>query len=327
MIFHFFDNLRTGASLMKAVRIHEFGGPEVLSYEDVRRPAPRRREVLLQVHAAGVNPADWQTRSGGGAARYIKKSLPAIMGWDVSGVVLSVGRGVKEYHPGDAVFGFVRFPKQAGTYAEYVACPVNEIAIKPRSLSHIEAAALPLVSLTAWQAIIETAMLKKDQSILIHAAAGGVGHVAVQLAKWKGAYVIGTASKRNDAFLRGIGADEIVNYETTRFERVVGNLDVVLDSRGGEIRQRSWATLRPGGILISLKGIPREESAAHPDVRGHYVLAKPDGMQLARIAQLVDEIDIKPHIDAVFPLSRACNAHELSEQGHTRGKIVLQVIE
>jgi NADPH:quinone reductase-like Zn-dependent oxidoreductase len=170
-------------------------------------------------------------------------------------------------------------------------------------------------------------MLKKDQSILIHAAAGGVGHIAVQLAKWKGANVIGTASKRNNAFLKGIGADEIVNYQTTRFECVVGNLDVVLDPRGGEIRQRSWTTLRPGGILISLKGIPQEEIAAHPDVRGQYVVAKPDSIQLARIAQLVDESYIKPHIDTVFPLSRACRAHELSEKGHTRGKIVLQVVK
>ncbi len=312
---------------MRAVRIHEFGGPEVLCYENVLRPEPGRGEVLIQVQAAGVNPADWQTRSGVGAARFIMKSLPAIMGWDVSGVVQSVGRGVKQYHPGDAVFGFVRFPKQGGTYAEYVACPVNQIANKPQSLSHIEAAALPLVSLTAWQSIVETARLKKGQSILIHAAAGGVGHIAVQLAKWKGAYVIGTASKRNDAFLREIGADEIVDYQSTRFEQVVGNVDVVLDPRGGEMRQRSWATLRPGGILVSLKGIPREEAAAHPDVRGQYMLAKPNGMQLARIAQLVDKSYLKPHIDAVFPLRQACKAHELSEQGHTRGKIVLQVIE
>lgn len=316
-----------GQSTMRAVRIYQFGGPAMLCYEDAPRPTPGKAEVLVQVHAAGVNPADWQTRSGGGAARYVRNSLPAIMGWDLSGVIESVDREVTGYHPGDAVFGFVRFPKEGGAYADYAACPAKEIAAKPRSLSHIEAAAMPLVSLTAWQALFEIAKLSKGQSVLIHAAAGGVGHIAVQLAKWTGAYVIGTASERHKAFLREIGVDEIVNYQTTSFEDKVGDLDAVLDPLGGEIRQRSWATLRPGGILVSLKRIPQEEIAAHPGVRGQYMLAKPDGMQLTHIARLVDEGYVKPHIAAVFPLSEARKAHELSEEGHTRGKIVLQVIE
>ncbi len=317
------------AQMIKAVRIHQFGGPEVLAYEDVPRPKPQEDEVLIRVHAAGVNPADWKTRSGSGLAKRFRDRLPIGMGWDLSGVVEAVGDSAAPYRAGDAVYGFIRFPEVGATYAEYVAAPASQVALKPHSLDHIEAAGVPLAGLTAWQALLDVAQLQRGQRVLIHAAAGGVGHLAVQFAKWVGATAIGTASGRSEAFLRQLGVDQVIDYRAVRFEEVVRDVDVVLDPIGGETRQRSWQVLRAGGILVALVDRASAEATSAPpgtgSVRGQYMLAHPDGEQLARIAQLIDAGQVRPHVDAVYPLKDAHRAHEYGQKGHTRGKIVLQV--
>jgi NADPH:quinone reductase-like Zn-dependent oxidoreductase len=314
---------------MKAIRIHGFGGPEVLAYEDVPRPEPGEGEVLIRVHAAGVNPADWKTRSGSGMAARYRERLPVGMGWDVSGVIEALGDGAEPYRVGDAVFGFVRFPDVGATYAEYVAAPASEIALKPRVLDHVAAAGVPLAGLTAWQALFDVAQLGPGQRVLVHAAAGGVGHLAVQYARWAGATAIGTASVRNKAFLRELGAVRAIDYRTVRFEEAVREVDVVLDPIGGETRRRSWQTLKRGGVLVGL--VDRASAEAVPPgaegVRGRYMLAHPDGEQLSEIARLIDAGHVRPHVDAVYPLERASEAHAHGQRGHTRGKIVLRVVE
>jgi NADPH:quinone reductase-like Zn-dependent oxidoreductase len=319
------------AQAIKAVRIHQFGGPEVLTYEDAPRPEPGKDEVLIRVYAAGVNPADWKMRSGKVWAGRFADRMPIGMGWDVSGVVEAVGDSAAPYRTGDAVYGFIRFPDVGAAYAEYVAAPVSQVALKPHSLGHVEAAAVPLAGLTAWQALFDVARLQRGQRVLIHAAAGGVGHLAVQFAKRAGVIVIGTASGRNAAFLRQVGVDQAIDYRALRFEEVVRDVDVVLDPIGGETRRRSWQVLRAGGILVGLVDRASVEAAPVPpgtgSVRGQYMLAHPDRDQLARIAQWIDASQVRPHVDAVYPLSQASRAHEHSQKGHTRGKIVLQVVE
>lgn len=317
---------------MKAVQIHEYGGGEVLTYEDVPRPEPKEDELLIRVHAAGVNPADWQIRSG---KRFIlKEPFSLILGFDVSGVVEEVGSSVAHFRVGDEVYGMLK----GGAYAEYVTSASTDVVRKPRSLNHIQAAAMPVVSLTAWQALFDAAGLSAGQTILIHAAGGGVGHIAVQLAKWKGACVIGTASGRNEDFLRTIGVDKFVNYRTTRFEDVAPEVDVVLDLVvrdvdkasnvvAGETLERSWSILKENGTLVSICATPSSETAATHGVRGKYILAQPNAAQLAQITKLVDAGHVKPTINTVLPLKEARKAHELSEEGHTRGKIVLQVVK
>lgn len=320
---------------MKAVRIHEYGGPDVLACEDAPRPEPAEDELLIRVHAAGVNPADWQIRSG---IRFVlERPFSLILGLDVSGVVETVGRRVTRLNVGDAVYGMLPV-RGGGAYAEYAAGPATGVAHKPSSLDHVQAAAVPVVALTAWQALFEAGELTAGQTVLIHAAAGGVGHIAVQLAKWKGARVIGTASGRNEEFLRGLGVDEFVNYRTTRFEDVVRDVDVVLDpipidvdaasdAAAEETHERSWSVLKRNGVLVSICRTPSPQTAAAYGVRGKYILARPDGAQLAQIAKLVDAGHVGPLIDTVFPLEEARRAHELSQKGHARGKIVLRVVE
>lgn len=318
---------------MKAMCIHKYGGPRVLTYEEVPRPEPQQDELSVRVHATSVNPADWQIRSG---RRWkLKKPFSLILGLDVSGVVETVGGSVTDFKPGDEVFGMMDIRK-GGAYAEYVAAPAKNFAHKPRSLSHIEAAALPVVSLTAWQALLGTVDLSAGQKVLIHAAAGGVGHIAVQLAKWKGAHVIGTASGNNENFLRQLGIDKFVNYRTQHFEQIVHDIDVVLESINrdiaverfpGETLQRSWSVLKKGGVLVSLCNRPSSETAARYGVRAEHILVQPNAAQLTEIATLVDAGQVKPFISQVLPLKEARQAHELSQKGHTCGKIVLQVIE
>ncbi len=317
---------------MKAIRIHKYGGPRVLTYEEAPQPEPKEDELLIRVHATSVNPADWQICSG---QRWkLKKPFSVILGLDVSGVVEAVGGGVTDFKPGDEVFGMTDIRK-GGAYAEYVAAPARNFACKPRSLDHIQAAAVPLVSLTAWQALFEAAKLSAGQRILIHGAAGGVGHIAVQLAKWKGAYVLGPASDRNVHFLRESCVEELVNYRVTRFERTVRDVDVVLETINrdinvepfpGETLQRSWGILKKNGVLVSICVCPSPETAAVYGVRAEHILVQPDAAQLSEIAKLVDAGHVKPTVETVLPLKEARQAHELSQKGHTRGKIVLQVL-
>ncbi|WP_424359955.1 NADP-dependent oxidoreductase [Methanocella sp. MCL-LM] len=308
---------------MKAIRYHSFGGPEVLRYEDVPKPEARPGEVLIRVKATGVNPVDWKIRAG-----YMKevfqKMLPLIPGGDVAGVVEEVGSGVTDFKPGDEVYGWLGTGRN-GTYAEYVSADASAIARKPRSLDFIQAAGLPLAALVAWQTLFDTADLKFGQTVLIHGASGGVGHLAVQLAKWKGAKVIGTASSRNQDFLREIGTDMVIDYQKARFEEMVRNVDVVLDTQAGDTQRRSYKVLKKDGILVSTLGIENPDEAAKHGVRAIGFMNHPDGEELKQIADLIDEGKLKPTVSTVMSLKDAARAHELSQTGHARGKIVLKV--
>ncbi|MBZ5578149.1 MAG: NADP-dependent oxidoreductase [Acidobacteriia bacterium] len=309
---------------MKAVRIHAYGGPEVLKYEDAPRPEPAAGEVLVRVHAAAINPVDWKIRAG-----YLKGfmdyQMPLILGWDLSGVVESTGAGVTDWKKGDAVYARPDI-RRDGSYAEYIAVKGSELGHKPKSLSHVQAAAIPLAALTAWQALFDAAGLQAGQKVLIHAAAGGVGTFAVQLARWKGAHVIGTASARNHAFLKELGADETIDYNLVKFEDVVRNVDVVLDTMAGETRDRSWQVLKKGGVLVTILGQPSQEDAARHGVRGVGVFVQPNQGQLEELAKLADAGKLHPVIEAELPLAAAVRAHEMNQTLHTRGKIVLRVV-
>ena len=308
---------------MKAVRMHEYGAPEVLKYEDAPRPEPASGEVLVRVHAAAVNPVDWKIRAGY-TKGFLDYTLPLIPGWDLSGVVESVGSAVSDWKPGDEVYARPDLSRN-GSYAEYIAVKATELGRKPKSIDHVQASAIPLAALTAWQALFDAAGLSAGQRVLIHAAAGGVGTFAVQLAKWKGAYVIGTASARNHAFLRELGADETIDYNQVRFETVVHDVDVVLDAMAGETRDRSWQVLKKGGILVSILGAPSAEAAAAHGVRQAGVFVQPNRAQLEEIAKLVDAGKLRPIVEEVLPLSEAARAHAKNQTLHTRGKLVLRV--
>jgi NADPH:quinone reductase-like Zn-dependent oxidoreductase len=309
---------------MKAVRIHEYGGPEVLKYEDAPRPQPAPDEVLIRVHAAGVNPVDWKVRAGYAKDR-LKYKMPFIPGWDVSGVVEETGLDTVRLKVGDEVYSRPDISRD-GSYAEYMVVRESETALKPKSIDHVQAAAIPLTSLTAWQALFDAANLTAGQKVLIHGAAGGVGTFAVQFAKLKGAHVIGTASKKNHEYLRSLGAEETIDYNTTKFEDVVHDVDVVLDTITGETTERSWKVLKKGGILVSILQPPSREKAAAHGVRCAHVFVQPKVEQLNEIAKLVDTGKLKVIVEKVFPLWEARAAQELSATGHVRGKIVIRII-
>jgi NADPH:quinone reductase-like Zn-dependent oxidoreductase len=309
---------------MKAVRVHEFGGPEVLKYEDAPRPEPAAGEVLVRVHAAGVNPVDWKVRAGY-TKGFLDYKLPMIPGWDLSGVVEAAGAGVTAWKKGDDVYSRPDISRD-GSYAEYISVKAQELGRKPKSLDHIKAASVPLAALTAWQALFDAGGLQPGQRVLIHAAAGGVGTFAVQFAHWKGAHVIGTASEKNHAFLKELGTDELIDYNKARFEDVVRDVDVVLDAMAGDTRNRSWKTLKKGGILVSILGQPSKEDAAQYGVRGAGVFVQPNQAELEQIGGLIDSAKVKPIVEAVLPLKDARRAHEMNQTLHTRGKIVLQVV-
>jgi len=310
---------------MQAVRIHEFGGLDSLKVEETPTPEPGAGDVLVRIHAAGINPVDWKTCAGEGVASRLEDPFPFIPGWDVSGVVQAPGAGVSDFRAGDAVCGMVRWPWGGGGYAEYVAAPAVDLVARPGSMDDAQAAGLPLAALTAWQALFDTADLQVGQSVLIHAAAGGVGHIAVQLAKWRGAHVTGTASARNEAFLRELGADRVIDYNATPFEDVAGEVDVVLDGVGGDIQERSWDLLKPGGMLVSIRGRPSQEQASARGVRARHVSVHADAEQLRTIADLAEAGRLRVQVDKTFPLNQVRKAHEASQTGHTRGKVVLRV--
>jgi NADPH:quinone reductase-like Zn-dependent oxidoreductase len=277
----------------------------------------------VRVHASGVNPIDWKIRDGD-YKLVMRFRLPIVLGWDVSGVVEAIGAGVTSFRAGDEVFARPDI-KRGGTYAEYVAIRASDAARKPRSIDHVHAAAVPLAGLTAWQALFDKADLREGQRVLVHAAAGGVGHFAVQLAKWKGAFVAGTASGRNEALVRSLGADQVVDYTRERFEDAVEPVDAVLDTLGGEVGRRSWKVLKRGGTLVSVLDIAASLKGALRLKRGRFLLIKPNAAQLESIAGLIDAGKVKPLVENVFPLAEARRAHELSQSGRVRGKIVLKV--
>src|SRR5258705_3210941 len=263
---------------MKAIRIHNYGGPEVLQYENAPRPKPQDDEVLIRVHAATVNPIDWNVREGH-MKDFWPHKFPLILGWDLSGVVEELGRGASRFKIGDEVYS-VPDPTRNGAYADYIVVRESELALKPNSLHHIRAAAVPLAALTAWQSLFDTAQLQPGQRVLIHAGSGGVGHLAVQLAKWKGAYVFATASTKNTDLLRQLGVDKAIDYTQQRFEDVARNIDIVLDTIGGETQERSWSVLKKDGVLVSLVQPLHEEKAKKLGVGAAIIAAQPIDEQL-----------------------------------------------
>lgn len=309
---------------MKAIRIHGRGGPDHLVYEDVPPPHPDPGEVLVRVYAAGVIATElqwdetYQTKAGS------PRALP-IPGPDLSGVVEEIGSGITALARGDEVYAMLGYGRD-GAEAEFTIALPSELAPKPRTLDHVQAAAVPLTALTAWQALFVQARLAAGQTILIHGAAGGVGVFAVQLARWAGAHVIATASARNRDFLRELGANEIIDYTTTRFEEAVHGVDFVFDTVGGDTLQRSWQVVKPGGVLLSIVSPrPSFAEAKGYDVRPVWFIVQPNREQLVTIGALIDEGKVRPIIDTVLPLAQARQAYEQGAKGHTRGKIVLRV--
>jgi NADPH:quinone reductase-like Zn-dependent oxidoreductase len=307
---------------MRAISQDVLGGPEVLREVELERPVPGPNQVLVRVRAAGVNPTDWKHRALG----VFLGEPPFVLGWDVSGEVAGTGIGVAAFAPGDEVFGMLPYPYGAGSHAEYVLAPVRALTRKPASLDHVQAGALPLVSLTAWQALTEHADVRPGQRVLIHAAAGGVGHVAVQIAKARGAYVIGTASAGKHDFLREIGVDEPVDYRTTDVSEAVRDVDVVLDTLGGDTSVASLRTLRPGGVLVSILPVGSRElddEAERLGVRAVRMLVDADRAGMEAIAELAAAGKLTATIAGTFPLADAAKAHALGETGRTTGKLVL----
>ncbi|WP_374103253.1 NADP-dependent oxidoreductase [Streptomyces sp. MK37H] len=316
-------------SMMRAVVQDAPGGPEVLRVAEVARPEPLPTEVLVRVHAAGINPVDWKTRQGGGMAGVLGEP-PFTLGWDVSGVVEEVGFGVTTLAPGDEVYGMPWFPRQAGGYAEFVTAPARQFARKPATLSHEAAAAVPLAALTAWQILVDTAKLEAGQRVLVHAAAGGVGHFAVQFARHLGATVVGTARESRHEWLGRLGAAELIDYTKQPFEGTVEDVDVVIDLLGEEhdaTSTRSLEVLKKGGLLVAVpSGVSPElrEAADARGVRTSPFLVEPDGAALTIIAGLIDQGAVEVEVEDVFPLEEAARAHRQGEDGHTRGKLVLR---
>ncbi|KIE27815.1 NADPH:quinone reductase [Streptomyces sp. MUSC 125] len=312
------------ANTMRAISQDVLGGPEVLREVRMERPEPRPNEVLVRVRAAGVNPTDWKHRATGG----FLGAPPFVLGWDVSGEVTAVGTGVAAFRPGDEVFGMLPYPFGHGSHAEYVTAPARALTHKPASVDHTQAGALPLVSLTAWQALTEHADVRPGQRVLIHAAAGGVGHVAVQIAKARGAYVIGTASAGKHDFLREVGVDEPVDYRTTDVTEAVRDVDVVLDTLGGDTSVRSLRVLRPGGVLVSILPAGSAElytEAERRGVRAVRMLVDADRAGMRAVAELAESGKLRATIAGAFALSDAAKAHELGDTGRTTGKLVLLV--
>ena len=310
---------------MKAIRLHSYGGPEVLVYEEAPRPAPAAGEVLVRVYAASLNPVDRSTRTGY-LQQMVNFDLPFIPGLDLAGVVEELGPDVTTVAVGDAVYGFSNMVRQ-GAYAEYARIGVGELAPKPATVDFVTAAAVPLSALAAWQALHDIAGLQAGQTVLIQGAGGGVGSFAVQLAAAKGAHVIATEDGSKAEFLRGLGAAEVIDYTTTRFEEVAHDVDVVLDLVGGEVQARSLAVLKPGGILVTTMGQPDTDAASARGVRASGMLTQANPAQLAEIAGLIDAGTIRPIVSQVFPLAEAAQAHMALDAGNTRGKLVLRVRE
>lgn len=315
------------STTMKAVVINQYGEPDELTYTEVPRPKVTDDTILVRVHAAGINPVDWKTRRGRGMAkRYGDNPFPLIIGWDISGVVEAVGANIRDFQVSDEVYGMVGFPDVGGAYAEYVLTTPQYISHKPKNLSHTEASVIPLAALTAWQAMFDTANLQPEQKILIHAAAGGVGHIAVQLARWKGAYVYGTASARNTDFLQSIGVNEHIDYQTANFEEVLSDVDVVFDLIGGVVAQKSAQTLTQGGFLVSIQKTGTDFETLPDHIQWQWILVEPNPHTLKQITEIVEAGQLKPAISHTFSLKELPDAHRQSESGRTRGKIAIQIV-
>jgi NADPH:quinone reductase-like Zn-dependent oxidoreductase len=319
------DETKESVQTMRAISQEDLGGPDVLREVDLPRPEPGPGEILVRVRAAGVNPTDWKHRRTG----MFLGEPPFVLGWDASGVVEHVGFGVTLFSPGDEVFGMVPYPSGVGTHAEFVKGPARAFTRKPSEVDHVQAGAIPLAALTAWQALVDTADISDGDRVLVHAAAGGVGHLAVQIAKARGAHVIGTASSPKHEFVRSLGADEVIDYRHTDFAEAVTDVDAVLESIGGADQvTRSVRTLRDGGVLVSLLPVDTQEAideASRRGVRIAQMLVEDDHQGMRSVAALVARGALRATIAETFPLAEAARAHEAGETGHTTGKLVLTV--
>lgn len=315
------------AATMQAVQVDRIGGPEVLQLVELPRPEPGPTDVLVRIEAAGVNPVDWKTRAGQGVADLLGPP-PWILGWDLAGVVEATGAGVTRFNPGDRVFGMPSFPQQAGAYAEYAVAPSRQLAPIPPSLGTLEAAALPLAGLTAWQALVDTAAIQPGQRVLIHAAAGGVGHLAAQIALAHDAYVVATASAAKHDRLRQLGVQELIDYRVTPFQDAIGDIDVVVDLVGGATAHDSVEVLRPGGLLVLIPSgndLPDPKTLDEAGVRATWMLVEPDHHGLKQLTRLINDGCLDVWLDHVGDLHNVAEIHRTAEQGHSLGKNVLDL--
>jgi len=310
---------------MKAIVVHEYGGLDALKYEDTPRPEPKENQVLVKVIAAGVNPVDGLIRSGK-FAKFFGTTLPLVPGYDIAGIVEKTGAKIEKLKKGDAVYAYIGLEKGGG-YAEYAVVTEKEAAPKPKAASFVEGAAVPVVALTAWQALFDTAKLSAGQSVLVHGGSGGVGSFAIQFAKLRGAKVFATASTRNQDFLKQLGADTAIDYTTQKFEDVAKDVDVVLESVGKDTLARSYGVVKKGGILVSLIGPPDKTELDKHGIRGAALGVEPNSSELAEIANLIDQKKIKVTVSQTYPLAEAVKAEGQADTGHTRGKIVLKVAD
>lgn len=311
---------------MKAIILDGFGGVEHLVQQEIPKPVIKDNEVLIQSKAISINPVDVKTRAGKGMAGPLKEFQPIILGWDVSGIITEIGKDVTGFKVGDAVFGMVNFPGHGKAYAEYVAAPADHLALKPAKLSHEEAAAATLAALTAWQGLVHHAKIQAGQRVLIHAAAGGVGHFAVQFAHQLGAYVIGTSSAENRDFVLSLGADEHIDYKARRFEEAVSDLDFVLDAIGGENIDRSLEVIKPGGTIISIPSGLNElvtEKATAKGINGFAFRVKSSGDDMKILAGQLADGKLKARVFKSFPFDQMAEAHLQVETGKTAGKVVV----
>src|SRR5213080_747316 len=320
-----FAAAESATSTMKAMVIHEYGGPEVLKYEDVPRPEPKADQILIRVIAAGVNPVDGMIRSGM-FAKDGNGAFPMVLGGDIAGVVERVGNKITKFKAGDPVFAYVSLDSGGG-YAQYAVVPEGDAAPKPKSLTYVEAAAVPIVALTAWQALVDTAKLAAGQTVLIHGGSGGVGSFAIQIGKARGAKVIATASTANQDLLKELGADVAIDYTKQKFEDVAKDVDVVLDSVGEDTLARSYGVVKRGGFIVSLVARPERAGLDKHGIRGAALSVEPNSDELAQIGKLIDQKKIKVIVSQTFPLSEATKAQEQVATGHTRGKVVLKVAD
>lgn len=304
---------------MQAVVIRRFGDSSVLDFDYVDRPEPKLHDVVLRVRAIGINPLDWKTREGRGIWQD-DSELPGILGWDVAGTVVSTGRRVGNFEEGDEVFGLANYPR-GGAYAEYVRVPMEQLVKKPEGVDHAHAAAVPIAGLTAYQALFEVGRAGDGRRVLIHGAAGGVGHLAVQLAKHNGAYVVGTGSQRNLEFIRALGADTAIDYGNVQFEHVASPVDLVLDTVGGEVTERSLDVLARHGVVVTLEGQGRRRGIGAHRVRA--VTMRPDPYQLGQLASLLSDGSLRTSVTTVSGLRGIPDAHRISETRHVRGKVVV----
>ncbi|MCZ2259776.1 NADP-dependent oxidoreductase [Sporosarcina sp. G11-34] len=309
---------------MKAIVIEQYGGAEELVEKELPKPVIQDNQVLIEMRATSINPIDWKVREG-----YLKEMIPfefpLILGWDAAGVVSEIGEDVTNFKVGDEVFARPAMP--SGTYSEYVAVEEDLVALKPKSLSFEEAASVPLAGLTAWQCLVDFGQIKEGDKVLIHAGSGGVGSLGIQIAKSFGAHVISTASGKNEAFLKELGVDEFINYETTDFTEVVKDVDLVVDTMGGDILDKSQSVIKKGGRLVSITGQPDAEKAEANQITAESLWLNPNGKQLAELGELMEQGKVKAQVGHEFPLTAdgVREAHELSATHHAKGKIVIVV--